>query len=495
MDDKIYDISYLRKLIQYSETQYSDFVKNAREGKEYYKNKTLIDKTGAAGIEEVNAFLSKLGKDPLHSANNKIPCNWHKVLVDQKVSYLFTYPPQFDAKDSGDEINNKIRNVLGGRYNKVVKQLATDASNCGSAWLHYWYGNENPGEPAQPFTYWFIDPLQIRAVYDNTSVIRKAKYVIRQYNFVDDEGQAKTRYEVWDDKQVAYLEQLSSTTEIPDPQIQYEYLPNGTWNIRPHGYGRIPFIEFPNNENRLNDLTMYKALIDSIDKLISGFANDIDDIQELVWNIKNYAGEASPNTYAGNGEEVPNEIDFRKRLKASGVLYTDGDGGVDVIRGEIPYEARMQYLNAATNQLYVSAMAVNTNPDTAGTQSGVYIEFLYSLLELKAGLMQTEFMDSFDEFIKAILLYLKAPENTAVEQSWTRNKPRNDTEISQIIAQTPNTVMSDETKTKVHPLVEDWQSERQQIEKEVEERQKNYMDNVDQPPASESPQQNGGDSE
>lgn len=482
MDDKMLDLNYLRKLIQYSDIQYSEFFQRAREGKEYYNNDAQILKTGAAGIEEVNSFLSKLGKNPLHSANNKIPCNWHKVLTDQKVAYLFTYPPQFDAKGGGNKINKQIKSALGGTYEKVIKQLATDSSNCGSAWLQYWYGNQQPEQPKQPFTYWFIDPTQIRPIYDSTSVIRKIKYLVRQYSFVDETGQSKTRYEVWDDKQVAYLELLSATAEVPKPEIQYETLPNGNWNIKPHNYGRVPFIEFPNNEGRIGDLKMYKALIDSIDKLISGFANDIDDIQELVWNIKNYAGETSEVVYDKDGNEVKNEIDFRQKLKAKGVLFTDDKGGVDVIRSEIPFEARSKYLEVATKQLYVSAMAVNTSPDKTGDQSGVYIEFLYSLLELKAGLMQTEFMPALDELIKAILLYLGLPQDTEIGQTWTRNKPRNDTEESAIIAQTPNTVMSDETKTKVHPLVEDWQAERKQIEKETEQRQQDLMDSMESTP-------------
>lgn len=465
------DITSIRKIIENSTKNYDAFLTAAKIGVDYYNNEDLILKTGAAGINEVNAYLAEIGKNPLHSANNKIPCNWHKVLTDQKVAYLFTYPPQFDVNaDGGKKTVDSIKKALGGNYEKVIKQLGTDASNCGRAWLHYWY------QPGQPFEYWFIDPQQVVPIYDSKSVKRKLLYLQRQYEFVDEQGNQKTRYELWDDQRVYYLEKTSALGS----QIELELQLGGTFNIIPHTYGGIPFIEFPNNEGRIGDLKMYKPLIDSIDKLISGFANDIDDIQEIIWNIKNYTGEQEETAYDKDGKEITKKIDFRQMLKAKGVLFTDDKGGLDVIRGEIPYEARSKFLEVATQQLYISAMAVDPHPDTAGNQSGVYIDFLYSLLELKAGLMETEFRPALDQFVKAILLYLGLPETTEVSQTWTRNKPRNETEVSQIIAQTPNTVMSDETKTKVHPLVDDWQAERKQIEKETQQREQNLLDQYKQ---------------
>jgi len=93
--------------------------------------------------------------------------------------------------------------------------------------------------------------------------------------------------------------------------------------------------------------------------------------------------------------------------------------------------------------------------------------------------METEFRNSIDEFLKAILHYLGADETKQFVQTWKRTKPQNSTEISAIIAQTPDTVMSEETKTKVHPLVTDWQAERAQIDKEQEKLKQDTQDNID----------------
>jgi hypothetical protein len=71
------------------------------------------------------------------------------------------------------------------------------------------------------------------------------------YAYNDNNGKSVTRYEVWSDKQVAYLikpEDRGGVKAI----INFEVLPDGSWNIQPHNYGRIPFIEFRNNAHADN---------------------------------------------------------------------------------------------------------------------------------------------------------------------------------------------------------------------------------------------------
>lgn len=448
------DIALLQKILKNTSEPHRVFKAAAEQGRSYYNNRSDICGTGAAAIAEVNGYLKKLGKNPLKTADNRIPTNWHKIFTDQKVGYMFTYPPQFDMQD--DAAAERIAAALGGDFPKVIKQLGVDAANCGVAWLAYWY---NDGEP---FGYWPVDPAQMRVVFDSASVKPKVQYVLREWTGKDDNDNTVTHYELWSDTEVSYFVANGAGT----PQADISMGENG---VIAHTYGRIPFIAFRNNADGVGDLHMYKQLIDSMDKLISGFANDIDDIQEIIWVIKNYAGELTDTEYDKDGNEVTREIDLLKKIKAKKFINVDGDGGIETLRNDIPYEARKEFLEILRSQLYISAMAVDPFPDSVGQASGVYIDFLYSLLELKAGMMETEFRVGLDEFIMAILKYLDLPEQP-IEQIWTRNKPRNDTEVVSMIAQTPDTVLSDETKTKAHPLTEDWQEERKRIEAETKKR-------------------------
>lgn len=469
------DLKAIRKLIENTESQYKAFAASAQQGFDYYGNKDDIKRTGAAAIDEINGYLKKKGANPLRSADNRVSLNRHKIVVDQKTGYLFTVPPSFDLPgnddtDKADPLLEKVNDTIGTQWPKVIKQLGIDASNTGKAWLAYWVNEV--GE----FDYWYINPLTIRPIYDRSTVKKRLKYLVRVYDYLTDTGDAVTRYEVWDDKEVAYLIRPAVTAQQPKPQIEFETLPQGGYNIQPHDYGRIPFIEFQNNAHAVGDLPMYKDIIDALDKLVSGFCNDVDDLQEIIWVIKNYGGERSQTGTDADGEEIQNPIDLLQMLKAQKWVSVDENGGLETVRGDIPCEARSALRDILNEEFWPAAMAVNPNPEKVGNQSGEFMEHLFNLLELKAGLMETEFRDSIDEFLQAVLHYLGIDESKHFTQTWKRTKPQNAESISDIITSTPDTVMSDETKTKLHPLIDDWQAERKKIEKEQQQKEQNTLD-------------------
>ncbi len=495
------NIGQLRLVIQnymYSENcAYQRMKAQAEDGFKYYDNQDRVKETGAAYVNEVNSFLKQIGKSPLHSANNKISMNRHRVVVDQKIGYLFSTPPQFDLPaddtENGDDMTLKtVKDTIGAQWPKVVKQLGTDASNAGRAWLTYWRDNDTG-----KFDYWFVNPLTCIPIYDRSTVKKRLLYLLRAYAYNDNNGKPVTRYEVWSDTQVAYLikpEERGGVKAI----INFEVLPDGSWNIQPHDYDRIPFIEFRNNAHADNDLIMYKDIIDALDKLVSGFANDCDDIQEVIWVLKNYNGEKEVPVYDKDGKQVLDAdgapvmrpVDVPQMMKLKKFVTVDENGGVDKIQNEIPYEARQAFRDILNDEFWTAAMAVNPNPPTAGNQSGVYIDYLYGLLELKSGLMETEFRSSIDEFLRAILHYLGADETKQFIQTWKRTKPQNNTETATILSTLPETVMSDETKTKNAPFVTDWQAERAQIEKEQKQKTQDIFDQWPQP-GEKKPQEKG----
>lgn len=438
----------LTRLLRETQDAHLHLMAQSAEARRYYENENAVCRTGAAAIAEVNGYLRKLGKNPLRSADNRIPTNWHKIITDQKVGYLLTYPPQLDAPGNScaAEVLSK---TFGGDYPKIAKLLGVEATNCGIGWLAYW--QDKAGE----FCCWPVPSEQIRAVYDPDSIKPRLKYLIRSTSA---SGSKATRHELWTDCDVTYYTAGENGVIARDFSM-------GENGVLPHRYGEIPFIAFKNNGDANGDLPMYRALIDAIDKLVSGFANDIDDMQEIIWVIKNYAGETAELDYDQNGNAIAREIDLLKKLKTKKLVNVDGDGGIDTLRGDIPFEARGAFLDILIRQLYISAMAVNPFPDAIGQASGVYIDFLYSLLELKAGLMETEFRSGFDALAKAALRCHRLPE-TPIEQVWTRNKPRNESEIVQMLRDTDSAVLSNETKTKSHPLTECWQQELERIKRE-----------------------------
>ena len=82
----------------------------------------------------------------------------------------------------------------------------------------------------------------------------------------------------------------------------------------------------------MGDLPLYRDLIDAYDKVVSSFANDMEDVQEVIFVIKNYGGT--------------DKTEFMSDLKKSKLIKVEGDGGVDTIRAEIPFEARNAFWSA-----------------------------------------------------------------------------------------------------------------------------------------------------
>lgn len=436
----------LKNILNATEGQFGERVAAMERAQRYYDNRASICRTGAAAISEVNGYLKKLGKNPLHSADNRISTNWHRIITDQKAGYICSYPPQIDVFGDG-ETAKAVNSALGEDWGRVLKALCIDAANFGVGWLAYWY------DEGKPFGYWKVDPMQVRAVYDTEQIKPRLTELVRISG-----GEDEVCYELWDEKTVTYYRADKAGNIVLDETM-------GENGVIEHSYGEIPFIPFYNNGEGKGDLEMYRSIIDAIDKLISGFANDIDDMQEIIWVIKNYAGEFAQTDYDKDGNEIPREIDLLRKIKARKLINVEGDGGVDTLRSEIPYEARGRFLDILMRQLYISAMAVDPFPKAIGQASGVYIDFLYSLLELKAGMTETEFRPAVNSLCRAIMRWLKVKPRD-VEQVWIRNKPRDALETVEVMAKTPEGVISMETMTKAHPLTENWQDERERIEKQ-----------------------------
>ncbi|MCU5830200.1 phage portal protein, partial [Clostridioides difficile] len=58
------------------------------QAKSYYYNKNDILKKGVV--------VQNRDENPLRNADNRISHNFHEILVDEKASYMFTYPVLFD---------------------------------------------------------------------------------------------------------------------------------------------------------------------------------------------------------------------------------------------------------------------------------------------------------------------------------------------------------------------------------------------------------------
>lgn len=408
-----------------------EFLKHCRDGERYYENRN-----------EIKRRPPKVSRDnPLKTADNRVSHGWHGLLVIQKVNYLFGKDPTIDVKDK--DLNKKIKDTVGDEWHKTLIDLATTASNKSVSWLHLWI----EGDMLQ---YGLVPTEEIIPIFSK-DLKKRLEAVIRRYKVLDARGNSCIRYEYWDKKECQQFLCYGDSMYIADDSIGME---DGTTTNRfSHPFGRVPFVYFFNNSIGKNDLYMYRDLVDLFDNTISGFANDIDDIQEIVFVLEGYGGE--------DLEEFMSDLKMFKAVK------TDEKGDVRTIKAEIPVEARKEFLTELKESIFLFGMGVNPNKDNLGDSSGVALKFLYSLLELKASVTRTEFDCSIRVLVRIILWFLKVSDADTkdIDITYYKNMITNDKEVTEILSKSSG-IISNKTMTKNHPYVEDLDEELAQIKAE-----------------------------
>lgn len=450
MNDEKSNIDVVKGLIKNRAAWHRLHVKHCQEADRYYKNENDILRYGVRGRDS----------GPLRNADNRIPRNFHGLLVNQKAAYMFTAPPLFDVGNASD--NKKIADTLGDSYPKICKDLCVNASNHECAWLHYWI------DETGRFCYAVVDSQQIIPIYCN-DLDHALIAVLRTYKDIDfSTGKEITIWEYWDREHCCSYYRKSSTISITGLS-EYTIFPgfpeDGTsekGNVYAHGLEQVPFIPFCNNNVSTNDLKNIKPLIDAYDMVFSGFLNDLEDIQEVIFVLTNYGGE--------------DKKEFIEDLKKYKMVKLDDDGagaektGLDTLTISIPIEAREKFLEITRKAIFEQGQGVDPDPQKFGNTSGEALKHLYSLLDLKAGLMETEFREGFGKLVRAICRHLGIECNQII-QTWTRTAIRSESELAEICSKSVG-IISDKTILKNHPLVENADEEEKQIQKEKEESEK-----------------------
>jgi len=445
------------------------FKKEVLVAKRYYENNNDIVQLTEEQIEQK---IVAVDTNPLRHADNRVPHNYHQILVDQKSSYLFgqmvllkSIKPKVDKStekvsaiklpldgiqsdtldqqkptvqtSSKEDMFDEKLSTLSKKLQRYLNLLCIEASNAGKGWL-YPYINEK-----SEFKYAVINSEELIPIYGPT-IEKELLYMIRFYLIGKDkmiEFHTNESITVW--KNNKFVEDRS--------QFMLGQLVRGQW-------GSLPFIEFANNPIKQDDLHKYKKLIDVYDKTISLYANDIEDLQELIFVLVNYGGV---------------DLDeFLSDMRKYKVVKADANGKLETLKVDIPVEARIKLLEIIDNAIWTNGQGVNPKLQNLGNLSGVALKQLYGLLELKASALESEFRAGVDRLIEFYKLYLKLNDHEdytviEIDQIYTRSMISNNTELV-TMAQNSVGIISDETIISNHPWVEDPQSEMDRIKAEKE---------------------------
>lgn len=395
--------------------------------------------------------------------NNKVSHNWHKLLVDQKTSYLFGKPVNFNADD--ENFTKDINSLLGEEFDDILQELGKESSNKGVAWLQPYI------DEAGQFEFDLIKSQEVIPIWKSNK--QKELQAVIRYYLITLNGKDRIYAEYWTDKDVTfYIQSDNGEFELdirtdsegntePNPQSHFYY------NQLGYGWGKVPFIAFKNNEEMVYDLQFYKSLIDIYDRNVSDLANNLEDVQEVITVLKGYMGTDLK--------------EFNDNLRFFKTILVEEKGGVDKLEINIPVEAKKELLNRLEENIFMFGQGVNTKTDKFGNSpSGVSLKFLYALLDLKANITERKFRRSIKELLWFLCEYLKiSPKHKknydykTVQVVFNKTMITNDKEMSEIASSSVG-IISNETIRMKHPWVEDIVDENKRMEKQEEDSLTDY---------------------
>ncbi|MGA4517212.1 phage portal protein [Solibacillus silvestris] len=411
-----------------------------QKGIDYYLNNSDITR------RQLYTYIDGVRVVDHEAINERIPSGYHKILVDQKTAYLAGEPMSFSSRSDNKKALEILEEKIGEKWEDVLPELIKNASNKGKEWLHVFINEEGS------FDYMIIPAETFIPVYNSKT--KKLEAGIRFYDILEE----VVKLEVWTDEDVTYYVLVNNEVELDEeeelnPAPHFTNKDGSQWR----NWGRVPFIEFANNNERVSDLLFYKEAIDAYDLLVSDAQNTLEDMQSLIWALKGYTGE--------------NLGEFMDNLKRYKAVSLDLEGGLETIRAEVPVEAYKVQTDKLKENIFAFGQGVNPSPDIIGNApSGVALTNLYSLLDMKASILERKFTMALREFMWFIAEYC----NVAGEESFdyrdivfSFNKMllTNEAEIIEM-AEKSQGIISQTTILENHPWVKDVATEQERLAKE-----------------------------
>lgn len=440
-----------------------------RKADKYYNNNNDV-----LDIDFTAYVVDGIPKTNDNRSNYHLCHNFFQLLVNQAANYIAGNPINYKIDD--DAFQSYLDDYLMFDFNDNNIKWLTDARKKGRSYLHVYYDKDGS------LNYAVIPAEQIIPIYTD-EFSKKLQSIIRYYNVpgTDSKGNyiERKKAEWWDSEKVSIFQEdekgnfdfyyvnelahwLTSITTTPDIEES-------------HSWGKVPFIQLFNNDTATSDLQNIKGFIDAYDITESEFINQIADIREILIKILGY------------GKQDANEI--LQAFRGTGIVKIDDpDGNIDILKTEIPVEARQAALKSLKDNIFMIGQGVDTNPEKIGTNvSGIALKMLYGALDLKCSPSIRKMHKALYEFMWFIAddynrTYRAAINYKDIKFTFNKNLIMNDAEIVESLMKSKG-VISDKTIISKHPYVDNPRVE----EKLMEEQEKKEAEEFDKQITSSNP--------
>ena len=363
--------------------------------------------------------------------NNKLVANYAKYIVDTFNGYFMGIPVA--TSHDTDSVNEYINFIEG--YNDIDDNNAELSKLCDI----YGHGFEIifADEEAQ-IGIKAVDPREGFIIYDN-SIRAKTLFGVR-YKV---NSQNEIEGSISDDTQIQYFDNKNGKMKYTE--------------AIPHYFGRVPMVEYLENEERLGAFESVETLINAYNKAISEKANDVDYFADAYMKI---LGARLDN---GTMEEI----------KKNRIINMIGPDTRQLIvefmekpNADVTQENLIERLE---NLIFTISMVANINDMNFGTSSGIALKYKLQSMSNLANTKERKFVKGFSQRYRIIANYPQAkitPEDVAtLHYSFTRNVPNNLAEEAETAIKLQQ-VVSDETTLRTLSIVDNARLELERIKEE-----------------------------
>ena len=371
--------------------------------------------------------------------NNKIVNPYPQYISDVLSGYFLGEPITYTSEDT--EAVEYLNNLLV--YNDSADEdisLAKNQSIYGKAVEMLYIDADGITRIAS------INPKEVIFVYDDTveADILFAIRLIPVHDLLND----KNYYNI----------EVYSRTDISYYKAD-EYFNNISVAGEPkeHYFGLVPFVEYKNNENDLGDFETIISLIDAYDKLESDTLNDFEYFVDCYLALTNVTADS---------EDI-------KAMKQNRVLLLDENSKAEWLTKASNDTSIENLKNRIKADIHKFAKVPDLSDENfASNASGVAIKYKLYGTSIVISAKERKFKKGLQRRIELIYNIEAKAGSTydwrAIDISFTRNLPSNNTEIADIVSKL-SSIVSNETLLAQIPFVTNVEQEKERIRQEKEE--------------------------
>lgn len=328
-----------------------------------------------------------------YKPDNRLVVNYAKYLTDTFNGYFIGVPIQTSIEDS--DLNTSITEFRRlNSLDDIEAEISKDADIYGHG-FEYLYQDE---EANTRVTY--VSPTNAFIVYDDTIAREPLFGVYYQLNGSNIKGELLTKNE-----------KITLSGSLADIIFSDE---------KEHFYGDVPLIEYAENEERKGIFESVETLINTLNKVLSEKANDVDYFSDAYLKIL--------------GADL--DLETLKSLRDNRVINLSGLNSekvvVDFLDKPNADETQENLIDRLVDFIYQISMIANINDDTFNSRtSGVALQYKLLPMSNLAMTKERKFKASMMRRYKMIFnLPTNVPANKKddyinIKMVFTRNVPNN----------------------------------------------------------------------